>query len=56
MQKCFYYAAMHHTPHSRDPQFRYQSKQYLEKAPSNTGPQVSKFHVEYGDDLFTKDP
>ena len=35
-----------HTPHSGDPQFWYQSKQYLEKAPNNTGPQVSKFHVE----------
>ena len=35
-----------HTPHYGDPQFRYQSKQYFEKAPNNTGHQVSKFHVE----------
>ena len=34
------------TPYSGDPQFRYQSKQYFEKAPNNTGHQVSKFHVE----------
>ena len=45
MQKCFYYAAMQHTPHSCDPQFWYQSKQHLEKAP-NTGIQASGFHVE----------
>ena len=43
MQKCFYYAAMHHTPHST---LWWSSISISIQTTFGEGPQVSQFHVE----------